>query len=205
MRSMAARKDAERLEARRLRSQGWTLRRIAVDLGVSISSVSVWVRDLAPSASADEGSRPEPTGSNESQGPFRRCGRCRDYLPRAAFNRYGQGHQWWCRECFREYFRARGDLHRRQTHEAQQRRRREARALLGQYLLGHPCVECGETDPIVLEFDHLGPKRGNVTQLARRGASLDRLKREIAECEIRCANCHRRRTFEGARAGASAA
>jgi hypothetical protein len=192
---MAARKEVERLGARRLRSKGWTLRRIAVELGVSIASVSVWVRDLPPVKSQLDAAPPDPVEpSEQSDTPTRRCGRCRKPLPLAAFNRHGDGYQWWCRECFREYFRARGDLHRKQSHEAQQRRRREARALLAKYLLAHPCVDCGEMDPVILEFDHLGPKRGNVSFLAGGGLSAKALLREIATCEVVCANCHRQRT-----------
>jgi hypothetical protein len=47
---------------------------------------------------------------------------------------------------------------------------------------------------VVLEFDHVGPKGATVTQLARDGASLARLRKEIARCEVRCVNCHRRVT-----------
>jgi 5-methylcytosine-specific restriction endonuclease McrA len=56
------------------------------------------------------------------------------------------------------------------------------------------CVDCGEREPIVLEFDHVGPKRGSVTQLGWWGYSLPTIDAEIAQCEIRCANCHRRAT-----------
>jgi hypothetical protein len=62
-------------------------------------------------------------------------------------------------------------------------------------LLSSACVDCGIRDLLVLEFDHVGSKRGAVGLLARRGCSLERLKAEIAECEVRCANCHRRRTI----------
>jgi hypothetical protein len=34
-----------------------------------------------------------------------------------------------------------------------------------------------------------------VIELARRGCRLQRLEAEVAQCEIRCANCHRRRTL----------
>lgn len=57
------------------------------------------------------------------------------------------------------------------------------------------CVDCGEAGLVVLDVDHVGPKRGNVIELARRGISLECLEAEISNCEIRCANCHRRRTL----------
>jgi hypothetical protein len=47
---------------------------------------------------------------------------------------------------------------------------------------------------VVLEFDHVGAKTQNVSRLASQEVSLERISREIAECEIRCANCHRRKT-----------
>jgi len=61
--------------------------------------------------------------------------------------------------------------------------------------MNHPCVGCGETDPVVLEFDHVrGEKKWNVAMCY--GRSMESLVEEIAKCEIRCANCHRRRTAE---------
>ena len=63
------------------------------------------------------------------------------------------------------------------------------------YLRAHPCVDCGEEDIIVLQFDHVrGKKRGNVSSLARQGLPLDIIIKEIAKCVIRCANCHVRKT-----------
>ena len=56
-----------------------------------------------------------------------------------------------------------------------------------------PCIDCGEQDICVLEFDHIGPKRMPVMQLAMGGYGWAMLKAEIAQCEIRCGNCHRRR------------
>jgi hypothetical protein len=47
---------------------------------------------------------------------------------------------------------------------------------------------------MVLEFDHIGPKRGNLAEYVSHGYSLRRIAAELAHCEVVCANCHRRRT-----------
>jgi hypothetical protein len=63
------------------------------------------------------------------------------------------------------------------------------------YLKENPCIDCGETDPIVLDFDHVrGKKEDNVANMIRQAISLDIIKEEIKKCEVRCANCHRRKT-----------
>jgi 5-methylcytosine-specific restriction endonuclease McrA len=62
------------------------------------------------------------------------------------------------------------------------------------HLLSAGCAGCGTRDLVVLEFDHVGPKSRDVMLLARDGASLAVLSREIAACVVRCANCHRRVT-----------
>jgi hypothetical protein len=63
------------------------------------------------------------------------------------------------------------------------------------YLLEHPCLDCGETDLLVLDFDHRerATKRMAVSSLLRY-ACWAALEAEIAKCDVRCANCHRRRT-----------
>lgn len=75
-----------------------------------------------------------------------------------------------------------------------------ARKWLLNYLLSHPCVDCGESDPIVLEFDHRPgeSKEFNLGESARRKVSVSRIEAEVAKCDVRCANCHRRVTYRRA-------
>lgn len=68
------------------------------------------------------------------------------------------------------------------------------KAFILEYLKNHHCVDCGESDPIVLEFDHIKDKYKEISKLIR-GNSFQKLKDEIVKCEVRCANCHRRKTF----------
>lgn len=67
---------------------------------------------------------------------------------------------------------------------------------LVQYLSTHPCIDCGETDIVVLEFDHRDDitKVYNVGSMRRDAKSLAAVMREVGKCDVRCANCHRRRT-----------
>lgn len=79
----------------------------------------------------------------------------------------------------------------------------ERNAWLLEYFEDHPCVDCGETDPVVLEFDHLRDKEFAVGR-GIRDKNWDRVLNEMAKCDVVCANCHRRRTaYRGgfARAG----
>lgn len=65
------------------------------------------------------------------------------------------------------------------------------------YLSFHPCVDCGETDIVVLDFDHVrGKKLGNISQMVSHGYSWKVIKEEIDKCEVRCANDHRRVTHQ---------
>lgn len=63
------------------------------------------------------------------------------------------------------------------------------------HLLTNPCVDCGETNPIVLDFDHVKDKKSfNVSTAVKRGLLWKKIMNEIAKCEVRCSNCHRMKT-----------
>lgn len=71
--------------------------------------------------------------------------------------------------------------------------RNSATQFIYEYLMKNPCVDCGEADIIVLEFDHVtDDKRASVSNLKK--SSLKAVKEEIEKCQVRCANCHRRKT-----------
>ena len=108
-----------------------------------------------------------------------------------------------CKACHAEY-RKRHYLENRSKYIAKakkwnqanyQHRRAHLREYVRDYLLSHPCVDCGESDIVVLDFDHVrGNKRNGISNMIRLDVSLELLIAEIQKCEVRCANCHRRRT-----------
>jgi hypothetical protein len=187
-------KKRERARARALRAEGLSLKVIARRLGVSVSSVSVWVRDVPmPSPPV-----PPPEPPRALSGEKRYCSRCAQVRPIEDFNRYRGKRQWWCRDCFRAYFRRRGDLHRKQVEASKRKRIDQARGVVRAYLEARRCCDCGEDNPVVLEFDHIRDKIRDVSRLVYDGR-LTLLAAEMAKCEVVCRNCHRRRT--AARAG----
>lgn len=70
--------------------------------------------------------------------------------------------------------------------------------VLKDYLVRHPCVDCGERDPNVLEFDHVSKEKKNktISAMVLSGIAWEKILREIEKCVVRCANCHRKRTFK---------
>lgn len=104
----------------------------------------------------------------------------------------------YCWGCKREYDRtyweqnaSRREGNREKHKERVNRNKRYVRKALS---LSSGCLDCGERNPIVLEFDHLRDKTHNVADLIKDGYSTDRIQEEIDKCEIVCANCHRIRT-----------
>jgi len=129
------------------------------------------------------------------------CTRCFRALPAEAFPRKARGSlflQSWCRGCFSDFNRANYAANKERDIARVRRNQKitveKSRRLLREYLSSHPCVDCAETDLAVLEFDHLRDKSGEVSQLVSSGLSWARIMLEIAKCEVRCANCHRRIT-----------
>jgi hypothetical protein len=108
------------------------------------------------------------------------------------------GLQRMCRPCKVGYDRERylsGAIDKKALRKKNHQRWLALRKFMIEYLSTHPCVDCGEADVVVLEFDHVrGQKVREVSIMIRRGVSKKTLLQEIAKCDVRCANCHRRAT-----------
>ena len=131
---------------------------------------------------------------------MRQCGRCNREKPvdEFAWRRKTKGQRdSYCRPCRAAYKQEHYATNRQQYIDAAQRRRRaivfKRVRYLVEYLRDHPCVDCGETDPVVLEFDHLRDKEFGIGK-GLRDREWRSVLDEMAKCEVICANCHRRRT-----------
>jgi hypothetical protein len=63
------------------------------------------------------------------------------------------------------------------------------------YLEKNPCVDCGESNIVVLQFDHVRDKK--YKEIGRmRSSAWATIEKEIAKCDVRCANCHLKKTAQ---------
>ena len=105
----------------------------------------------------------------------------------------------YCKHCHRKYVKDHYELNRKIYIDRAVRRNKEIRAALrgylADYLAEHPCVDCGETDIVVLHFDHVdGEKSAAIADMVRACRPLAVVTAEITKCVVRCANCHQRKT-----------
>ena len=92
-----------------------------------------------------------------------------------------------CRPCRSEYKRAHYLANKaRYVDQARVRKRalylKRTRYLL-EYFATHPCVDCGEADPVVLEFDHLASKEFTIGQ-ALPYRNWQSVLDEIEKCDV---------------------
>ena len=132
----------------------------------------------------------------------KKCSSCAKEFPLDQFNwknRLEETRHSRCKSCIRQQrkvaYQARRSYYIASNVRLKAERRRRYIQRICEYLSEHPCVDCGEADPVVLDFDHIGGnKTANISYLLGTVASWERLAHEISKCEVRCANCHRRKT-----------
>jgi len=102
-----------------------------------------------------------------------------------------------CKKSNRKHYKEHVNLYKDRAKNFRIRRKKESYEYLRDYLKTHPCVDCGESDMVVLEFDHIrGKKFKAISKMITDTASIEDLTKEIKKCDVRCANCHRRKTAQ---------
>lgn len=101
----------------------------------------------------------------------------------------------------RAWYARNADEQRRKARARQAEYRSLNMRLRALYLSARPCVDCGEPpDPEApFEFDHVnGMENGSrrVSDLVTSKTDHVRMLKEFEKCDVVCAKCHKRRTFE---------
>src|SRR5439155_22344582 len=112
------------------------------------------------------------------------CRKCQTEKPEDEFHRHANrkdGRQSCCKACRKSidaviYAEGGEDYKARKRKRQREIVNRNAR-LVFEYLRQHPCVDCGEPDPVVLDFDHVrGEKKCAVSDLVRGYSSWETIQ-----------------------------
>jgi hypothetical protein len=129
------------------------------------------------------------------------CSKCGIAKPVEEFrlrNRFTKRRQSHCTDCGSkmgaDWYERNKEQHALNVRANTKNAKQAAREFVYQYRLTHPCTGCGESDPAVLEFHHVGEKDKEVGRMIAQGYGTDAITREISQCLVLCANCHRRLT-----------
>lgn len=129
------------------------------------------------------------------------CTNCKEEKNSKEFNlnkKSKSGLQAYCRSCAKKRY----EMWKKTANAKESRRvrnkryRLEIRQRLMQYLQDKSCIDCFESRPACLDFDHVrGKKKFNISEAVGK-YSWGTMLNEIRKCVIRCANCHRVHTAE---------
>lgn len=132
---------------------------------------------------------------------MKKCSTCKLELSLDAFNKNKakkDGLASMCRECWKVYYRENYYLRGKEKNRLAEKRtadREKIREVI-HAAKDVPCMDCQVKYPYyVMDFDHRDPSQKDFT-IAQKvtSKSLALIIKEIAKCDVVCANCHRIRT-----------
>jgi len=122
---------------------------------------------------------------------FKKCIKCHE------IKEHGEK-QGRCKECMRIYsknrYKSNEELREKCIKKARKlskARYASNKAMVNEYRKNHPCVDCGNADIRVLDFDHRDPAEKSFCISWGYHKRPEQIMKEIEKCDIRCANCHR--------------
>lgn len=156
------------------------------------------------SKTSDYGSTPyDPAKVVESiwevQMENKKCNRCGEEKPVDDFNwrrKKKNQRQSYCKKCQSKYTMESYKEDPLPYYERNFARKREQKKKILTYLLNHPCIKCGEKDPVVLDFDHRDRKSkvAPISHMIAHGYCWETVEAEVAKCDVLCSKCHRKKT-----------
>ena len=92
---------------------------------------------------------------------------------------------------YRNGYRQKPEVKQKLSEQSKLRRERNKNFVLEKMT---PCIVCGESDPVVIDFHHLdeNQKDKGISQMMQSNYSLQKIQEELDKCVCLCSNCHRR-------------
>lgn len=126
------------------------------------------------------------------------CSKCSIEKDISCFNKKGEGTSCQCRDCQKQYTKKHYKDNKQYYIKKSNLRTKNLRKWIREYKANLSCGRCGENHIACIEFHHSDPKIKDldISRVAGRGWSIERLLKEINKCEVVCSNCHRKLHYE---------
>src|SRR5688500_3956382 len=80
--------------------------------------------------------------------------------------------------------------------EYARKRWQTTRRFLDSVKITEGCIDCGDREnSTALEFDHKTPRKETNMRTVNQATTWPKLAERVVECDVRCANCHRIKTY----------
>jgi hypothetical protein len=128
----------------------------------------------------------------------KKCGKCLRRRLIKNFNKKGKRFSSYCKDCNKSNLKS--HYYSNPSYYKQKRiaHKSKVKAIISE-LKKNPCTDCGLMfHPCAMQFDHVPggpPKKFNISQ-AVVTRPVGTVLKEIAKCELVCANCHAYRTYK---------
>ena len=122
----------------------------------------------------------------------KKCTSCKIPKSLDSFAKKGKGFQSVCKDCKNEYTRIHYQENKEYYIEKRARQKHDSKQWLQDLKSNLKCNRCVEDHIACLQFHHKDPnqKEITITQAVASGWSKNRIRDEMAKCEVLCANCH---------------
>ena len=125
-----------------------------------------------------------------------KCSKCNKEKPTTEFfsnKKRSSGFDCYCKDCRKDYSRKHYGIRTDYYKNKVNRNKEKIKDIILQYKQGKKCSRCNFSNPLALDFHHKNPKdkEFSISKAYIKGIGIEKLEKEIAKCEILCANCHR--------------
>jgi len=130
-----------------------------------------------------------------------KCGETKDISEFSPKQNSPRGLDYWCKVCRRKYARQYRVDNGEEIRQYERDCRAERIKWLQDFKSNTPCADCGQIyEPsYCMDYDHVperGQKIANISRMVLNDMPMDAIMAEIAKCDLVCALCHNKRTYD---------
>lgn len=125
---------------------------------------------------------------------MKKCSKCHQIKDETEFSKKDKWLQPYCKPCHSSYRKEHYERNKKKIITQVTVRQEELYLYILNYKVEKGCLYCGEKHPACLDLHHRDSDTKTITpaNMANQGWCKKRIDKELALCDVLCANCHRK-------------